>query len=319
MKKVILEEIENMKYLLGYKRGVVISEQQVGNQKFNFDANQIAQGGGINYTPTAPADMFKNAQATAAGLTTTNNQPKTPSAPASTTTSTPASTTASPTTGPDATQMECIKQYGQNPTSVGVGPLSTKVWLPNSDGSYSWFGKDYSFQMVSNKFKDESVGTWACNSGKLTITLNNKQTWADGKWSGDPFIGIDAAGSTTPESTTPATPIKIGVKYPSIEELQNTLITKFQSNLTKDGKYGPKTAASVLAALQKVPVNSTETKTNDTALADPSKAAQETAKVAQSNNDTPETNVNKPTNNVTNQSSEERDTVKMNISDIIAK
>ena len=37
MKKVILEEIENMRYLLGYKRGVVISEQQVGNQKFNFD------------------------------------------------------------------------------------------------------------------------------------------------------------------------------------------------------------------------------------------------------------------------------------------
>jgi len=28
MKKVILEEIENMRYLLGYKRGVVISEQE---------------------------------------------------------------------------------------------------------------------------------------------------------------------------------------------------------------------------------------------------------------------------------------------------
>ena len=31
MKKVILEEIENMKYLLGYKRGVVISEQEEKN------------------------------------------------------------------------------------------------------------------------------------------------------------------------------------------------------------------------------------------------------------------------------------------------
>lgn len=31
MKKVILEEIENMKYLLGYKRGVVISEQDMDN------------------------------------------------------------------------------------------------------------------------------------------------------------------------------------------------------------------------------------------------------------------------------------------------
>ena len=29
MKKVILEDIENMKYLLGYKRGIVISEQEV--------------------------------------------------------------------------------------------------------------------------------------------------------------------------------------------------------------------------------------------------------------------------------------------------
>ena len=31
MKKVILEEIENMKYLLRYKRGVVISEQEETN------------------------------------------------------------------------------------------------------------------------------------------------------------------------------------------------------------------------------------------------------------------------------------------------
>jgi peptidoglycan hydrolase-like protein with peptidoglycan-binding domain len=31
MKKVILEDIENMKYLLGYKRGVVISEQDMDN------------------------------------------------------------------------------------------------------------------------------------------------------------------------------------------------------------------------------------------------------------------------------------------------
>jgi hypothetical protein len=29
MKKNILEEIENMRYLLGYKKGVVISEQEV--------------------------------------------------------------------------------------------------------------------------------------------------------------------------------------------------------------------------------------------------------------------------------------------------
>jgi hypothetical protein len=71
MKKEILsEEINAMKYLLGYKRGVVISEQQVGNQKFNFNANPALTQGGINYTPTASADMLKNTQATVAGATT---------------------------------------------------------------------------------------------------------------------------------------------------------------------------------------------------------------------------------------------------------
>jgi hypothetical protein len=71
MKKEILsEEINAMKYLLGYKRGVVISEQQFGNEKFNFNPNTGAvQGGGINYTPTSTADMLKNAQATVAGAT----------------------------------------------------------------------------------------------------------------------------------------------------------------------------------------------------------------------------------------------------------
>ena len=71
MKKEILsEEINAMKYLLGYKRGVVISEQQVGNQKFNFNANPALTQGGINYTPTSTADMYKNAQAAVAGVTT---------------------------------------------------------------------------------------------------------------------------------------------------------------------------------------------------------------------------------------------------------
>jgi hypothetical protein len=76
MKKEILsEEINAMKYLLGYKRGVVISEQQVGNQKFNFNANPALTQGGINYTPTATADMYKNAQAAVAGATPATGVP----------------------------------------------------------------------------------------------------------------------------------------------------------------------------------------------------------------------------------------------------
>jgi len=69
----------------------------------------------------------------------------------------------------------------------------------------------------------------------------------------------------TPDATTPppaaaplaaaappvvVTPIKIGVEYPSIKELQKSLNNKFQAKLNDDGKYGPKTSLSVLTALQ---------------------------------------------------------------------
>jgi len=182
MKKVILEEIENMRYLLGYKRGVVISEQEVEKDdmidKYSSKsiANQIDSGDLSTLNPAA-ADAIKKAQNMVGGQSVLPN-----------------ATTGAPTTGA-------------------------------------------------------------------------------------PTTGAPTTGA--PEATTqaaPVTPVKIGVKYPSIEELQNTLITKFQSVLTKDGKYGPKTAASVLAALQKLPVNSTETKTPDTTAGDPnSDVAKKTA------------------------------------------
>jgi len=66
-----------------------------------------------------------------------------------------------------------------------------------------------------------------------------------------------ATGTPTPAPATgtpaPATPIKIGIKNPSITELQNTLKSKFKANLIPDGLYGPKTAASILSALQNLP------------------------------------------------------------------
>jgi hypothetical protein len=85
---------------------------------------------------------------------------------------------------------------------------------------------------------------------------------------GTPTTGAQTTGTQTtgaPVATTqatPVTPIKIGVKYPSITELQNLLKTKFQAVLTPDGKYGPKTAASVLAALQKLVSNNNEKPTD---------------------------------------------------------
>ena len=120
MKKVILEEIENMKYLLGYKRGVVISEQTTvsGNDLDNIPGE----------TPAAN-------------------------------TGTPAANTGTPAA---------------------------------------------------------NTGTPAANTGT--------------------------------ETSTPA--IKMGVFNPRVQVLQQLLNNKFQSGLTDDGKYGPKTAAAIFKNIE---------------------------------------------------------------------
>jgi len=79
-----------------------------------------------------------------------------------------------------------------------------------------------------------------------------------------------------------STQINVGVKNPSIEELQNNLNSKFQSGLVPDGKYGPKTAASILSALQKI-ITPTETKNTEN-VAQASDAAQKTAQVNSNQN-----------------------------------
>jgi hypothetical protein len=166
MKKVILEEIENMKYLLGYKRGVVISEQETKTMAANIDSGNLA-----NLNPDV-ANAMKQAQNMLGGQSVLPNV-----------------TTGAPATGAPAT--------------------------------------------------------------------------------GTPVTGAPAAGATTPATSTPVTPINIGVKYPSIEVLQNLLNTKSQAGLTPDGKYGPKTSASILAALQKVPAPTTnDVKTDNTQVKD---------------------------------------------------
>ena len=202
MKKIILEEIENMKYLLGYKRGVVISEQAQGEKDDLIDkyssksiSNQIDLGNSANLDPKA-AEAIKQAQNALGGQSVLTN---------------PSAGSTTPTTG---------------------APASTTT--------------------------------------------------------------------SAPAAATPVTPIKIGVKYPSIEELQNTLITKFQSVLTKDGKYGPKTAASVLAALQKAPTNTAETNTPPNIVVGGDASSEAIKKTAEAN---APTNVasNNNTNNNTQQ------------------
>jgi hypothetical protein len=124
----------------------------------------------------------------------------------------------------------------------------------------------------------------------------------------DPKIvaGTTPTSATTPEVKTPdtttpppaaatppvaATPIKIGVKYPSIVELQNSLNTKFQSGLTADGKYGPKTSLSILTALQNLnkvspPVDGdkSQEKINNVDVANKTAAADSTTQVDDKSN-----------------------------------
>jgi hypothetical protein len=201
MKKVILEEIENMKYLLGYKRGVVISEQDTKTMAANIDSGNLP-----NIDPKA-AEAIKVAQNMLGGQSVLPNV----------TTGTP--TTGTPTTGTPAT--------GAPTTGTPATGAPTTQAAPATG----------------------------------TPTTGTPAT-------GAPTTGTPATGAPTTQAA-PATPIKIGVKYPSIEALQNLLKTKFQADLTSDGKYGPKTSASILAALQKLPAPTTnDVKTDNTQVKD---------------------------------------------------
>ena len=147
----------------------------------------------------------------------------------------------------------------------------------------------YSSKSISNSINS---GNFANLNPAAADAIKQAQNMVGGKpllpnaTTAAPTTAAPTTAAPTTAASTPVTPIKTGVKYPDIEKLQISLNTKNQAGLNPDGKYGPKTAASILAALQKLPVNSAETKTKDTVLADPSKAAQETAKVAQTGGNT---------------------------------
>lgn len=138
MKKIISEEIENMKYLLGYKRGIVVSEQS---------------------TPvTSPASAT-------------------------------APTTAAPATAPVA------------PATAPVAPAT-----------------------------------------ETTPPTNNTQTLQ---------------------------PIKMGVKNPRVQVLQQLLNDKFQSGLVADGMYGPKTANTIyknIVAINKLQLKPVESNLKPTGV-----------------------------------------------------
>lgn len=119
MKKIILEEIKNMKYLLGYKRGVVISEQEeeandlIDKYSAKSMGNNIDSGALQNLDPKA-AEAAAAAQKMIGGTNPPNAGTTTATAGATTTTDVGATTAAGKTTETPATTTTAT------PIKIGV-------------------------------------------------------------------------------------------------------------------------------------------------------------------------------------------------------
>ena len=129
--KILLEEINSMKYLLGYKRGVVMSEQQV------------PQLGSIQPSNQSAANMFKDSLAAVNQLVTNNpfapktqsSAPATPAsapAPATPATATPA-TPATPATATPATPATPAPATPA-PATPATPATATNVSMPDLIG-----------------------------------------------------------------------------------------------------------------------------------------------------------------------------------------
>lgn len=90
-------------------------------------------------------------------------------------------TTQPPATSTNIDWAACAKQYGSplkassDPTWVSIDNESDKV------GNSMWFKNDYSATYRPGGDAPDIKGSWACNSNKLTIKLDDNWTW-DGKW-----------------------------------------------------------------------------------------------------------------------------------------
>ena len=185
MEKNILNEINSMKYLLGYKRGIVISEQVDTENETRKAGNAI--------------DDANNA-------------------------------------------INSIKNPGSQPEMFG-GYNNPNAAIKQATDMLSNFT---GFNTQTSGLENKGISGTAAGTSGLSGTA-----------AGTSGLSGTAAGTSGLMGTTPVTPIKIGVKYPSIVELQTLLNTKSQAGLTTDGKYGPKTSASVLSALQNLPKTDT--------------------------------------------------------------
>jgi peptidoglycan hydrolase-like protein with peptidoglycan-binding domain len=92
-------------------------------------------------------------------------------------------------------------------------------------------------------------------SEQTTVSGDNLENIPDETPAANTGTEIPAANTGTETPVTPAAttgPIKMGVKNPRVQYLQELLNYKFQSGLDPDGKYGPKTAAAILKNIEAI-------------------------------------------------------------------
>ena len=90
---------------------------------------------------------------------------------------------------------------------------------------------------------------------QTTVSGNDLENIPDETPAANTGTEIPAANTGTETPVTPAAttgPIKMGVKNPRVQYLQELLNYKFQSGLDPDGKYGPKTAAAILKNIEAI-------------------------------------------------------------------
>jgi hypothetical protein len=140
------------------------------------------------------------------------------------------------TTSTNTDWTACVKQFGgtmetsSDPTWVSVPLKSDKV------GNSMWFKNDYNAMYRPGGGAQEIKGTWACTGNKLTIKLDDKWTWGDGKWNDpnkaavvDPKVAYQQRAKQTTD-TTKQIQQALGVETPSgvldsaeVETMINTL------------------------------------------------------------------------------------------------
>jgi hypothetical protein len=202
-KSILSEELNAMKYLLGYKRGVVISEQQVptfGNPN-QFSTNPFAPNTQAPNTQTA-ADIyneFQRQQGPAAQIYKDFQAKYGQQVPATGTTAAPV--TAAPTTGTTAAPVTAAPTTG---TTVAAAP-ATNVSMPDLIKQIQTILKTKFNATLgtSGPNKDGIDGVWGKNS--QTAFENALKTLSTQPAAAAPTSGTPAPAAGAPVSGATST------------------------------------------------------------------------------------------------------------------